>query len=172
MHETLDDLERLQALLDDSYAGAGTHLRSVSTPERLVSAADLASRLSGVRLMAVATVTDDGRPLVGPVDGLFYRGEFWFGSADNSVRFRHLRLRPTVSATHIDGERFAVTVHGVAHEVDLASAGAGGFADYCVEIYGPSWRTWNAPYARIAADKMFTFSLEEEAGEEAADDLG
>lgn len=167
MYETPDDLERLQRLLDASYAGAGAHLRSVSTPERLVSAAELVSRLPGVRLMALATVTADGRPLVGPVDGLFYRGEFWFGSADNSVRFRHLRARPAVSATHIDGERFAVTVHGVAREVDLTNREARGFTDYCVEIYGASWRTWNAPYARITADKMFTFSLDEEASQEA-----
>jgi uncharacterized pyridoxamine 5'-phosphate oxidase family protein len=159
MHETPDDLHRLQELLDASYAGAGAHLRSVATPDRRVSALDLATRLSGVRLLALATVTSDGRPLVGPVDGLFYRGQFWFGSDQHSVRFRHIRVRPAVSATHLEGEHFAVTVHGTAQEVDLTTPETAGFRDYCVEVYGPEWRTWaeKAPYALIEATKMFTF---------------
>jgi uncharacterized pyridoxamine 5'-phosphate oxidase family protein len=169
VHETAQDLDRLQALLDRSYAGAGEHLRSISTPDRLVSAVALAEHLTGVRLLALATVTADGRPLVGPVDGLFYRGEFWFGSGENSVRFRHLRARPAVSATHIDGEQFAVTVHGTAYEVDLASPEASGFAQYCVEVYGAAWLDWDgeAPYARIEAKKMFTFSMPADAAEDA-----
>ncbi|NIV87350.1 MAG: pyridoxamine 5'-phosphate oxidase family protein, partial [Actinobacteria bacterium] len=65
-------------------------------------------------MLAVATVTADGRPLVRPVDGLFYRGEFWFGSAPGSVLMRHLAVRPPVSAVHTVGEHLAVTVHGEA----------------------------------------------------------
>ena len=45
-------------------------------------------------LLALATVTADGRPIVGPVDGIFYRGSFHFGSAPDSVRFRHIRPAP------------------------------------------------------------------------------
>ena len=48
-----------------------------------------------MRLLALATVTADGRPIVGPVDGIFYRGAFWFGSAPDSVRFRHIRAGRT-----------------------------------------------------------------------------
>ena len=55
-------------------------------------------------LLALATVTADGRPLVSPVDGIFYRGAFYFGSAPDSVKFRHIRARPQVSATHLPGE--------------------------------------------------------------------
>lgn len=158
MHETPDDLIALQELLDRSYASAGPHLRSIITPARRVEAATLTGRLTGVCLLALATVTEDGRPLVGPVDGLFYRGEFWFGSGADSVRFRHIRRRPAVSATYVEGEPFAVTVHGNAHIVPVA----GGFREYCQEVYGPEWRDWGAeaPYARIAADKMFTFLLD------------
>ena len=47
MHETADDLARLQALLDRSYESAGRHLRSVITPERRLSAADLVDRTPG-----------------------------------------------------------------------------------------------------------------------------
>ena len=49
-------------------AGAGEHLRGIITGERRLSAADLAGRLPGMRLLTVATVTADGRPLAGPAD--------------------------------------------------------------------------------------------------------
>ena len=35
----------------------------------------------------------DGRPIVGLVDGIFFRGVFHFGSAPDSVRFRHIAER-------------------------------------------------------------------------------
>ena len=95
MHETDADIAALQRLLDESYTHAGAHLRRVITPERRLDARALAARLTGVRLLALATVTGDGRPIVGPVDGIFYRGAFWFGSAPDSVRIRHIRARPT-----------------------------------------------------------------------------
>ncbi len=74
MHETENDLGGLQVLLDQSMASAGPHLLEVVTPERWLGATELCTRLTGLRLLALATVTADGRPLVGPVDGIFYRG--------------------------------------------------------------------------------------------------
>ncbi len=167
MHETAADLEALQQLLDRSHAGAGGHLRRIITPERRLTAAELAERLVGVRLLALATVTADGRPIVGPVDGIFYRGAFWFGSAPDSVRFRHIRARPDVSATHIEGEPFAVTVHGRAEVFDLRDPAVAGFRAALAEVYAPrygdEWIGWaeQHPYARIAARRMFTFHFEE-----------
>src|SRR3972149_4003964 len=116
MHETTADLRTLQSLLDRSYAAAGAHLLSIHTPDRRLAAADLVSTLTGVCVLDLATVTRDGRPRVSPVDGLFYRGAFWFGSSSDSLRFRHIRRRPAVSATHTRGESLAVTVHGSAVE--------------------------------------------------------
>src|SRR6185312_8817972 len=57
MLETPVDLGNLQRLLDNSMAGAGEHLRGIITGERRLSAADLAGRLEGMRLLTVATVT-------------------------------------------------------------------------------------------------------------------
>lgn len=162
MHETPEDFVRLQDLLDDSYDSAGAHLRAVITPERRQVAADIAARLTGVRLLALATVTADCRPLNGVVDGLFYRGDFWFGSSQSSVRFRHLRTRSQVSAVHHEGEEFSITVHGHAVEVDVDDPELEGFRRFCIDIYGPEWADWGAPaaYARIEADKIFTFYLD------------
>jgi uncharacterized pyridoxamine 5'-phosphate oxidase family protein len=168
VHETQDDLRALQALLDRSYAGAGAHLRRVITPERRLSANELAERLTGVRLLALATVTADGRPIVGPVDGIFLRGSFHFGSAPDSLRFRHIRARPNVSATHLPGEELAVSVHGRAVTVDVRS-GEGAelrrtLLDIYVPRYGPGWEEFldSGPvYARIDAERMFTFHADE-----------
>jgi Pyridoxamine 5'-phosphate oxidase len=167
MHETAEDIRALQALLDRSYAGAGAHLRGIISEERRVSAAELAERLQGMTLLALATVTADGRPVVGPVDGIFYRGAFHFGTAPNAVRWRHITARPSVSATHLPGEEFAVTVHGRAVPLDLKSPDAAGFRQTVLDVYvpryGPEWETTfldaGPVYARIEADKMFTFQM-------------
>jgi hypothetical protein len=120
MHETLDELNLLQRLLDTSAAAGGPHLSSIITEDRRLSAERLCEQLQGMRLLAVATVTGDGRPLVGPVDGYFVHGSFYFSSGRESVRMRHLATRPAVSATHIHGEELAVTVHGRAELFDLS----------------------------------------------------
>ena len=160
MHETPADIRALQQLLDRSYERAGRHLRSITTPERRVDAATLAARLTGMCLLVVATVTADCRPIAGPLDGIFYRGAFHFGTAPNSVRFRHLLARPQVSATHLPREEFAVNVHGRAVPVEIA----GGFRETLLEVYvpryGAEWEEFldSGPvYMRIDADRMFTF---------------
>jgi general stress protein 26 len=166
MLETPEELDNLQQLLDRSMAGAGEHLRGIITGERRLSAAELAGRLPGMRLLVVATVTADGRPLAGPVDGYFLHGTFWFSSGRNSVRMRHLAARPAVSATHLPGEELAVTVHGRAELVGLREpAGAElrqAMLDWYVPRQGPEFETWldalDAVAARIEPEKIFTFS--------------
>lgn len=48
MHETPDDLRELQRVLDESYARAGEHLRSIFTPERRMSAEEVVRTLRGL----------------------------------------------------------------------------------------------------------------------------
>ena len=165
MYETNDDLERLQTLIDRSYEGAGRHLLSIHRPERRLTAEGVAARLQGMCLLALATVTADGRPIVGPVDGIFYRGAFHFGSAPDSARMRHIRRRPSVSATYLPGEELAVTVHGHAVLIDVGSEEHSGFRQALLEIYipryGPEWVQFldSGPiYARLDAERMFTFA--------------
>ena len=169
VYESDDDLETLQRLLDDSYAAAGEHLRRIITSERRLTASEVAARLAGMRLLVVATVTGDGRPIAGPVDGIFYRGSFHFGSAPDSVRFRHIRRRPHVSATHLPGEELSVTVHGRAVPLDVKAPEHAGFRSTLLEIYvprfGEGWERFldsGPQYARIDADRMFTFHLDPE----------
>jgi hypothetical protein len=170
MLETPEELGNLQQLLDRSMAGAGEHLRGIITGERRLSAAQLAGRLQGMRLLTVATVTADGRPLAGPVDGYFLHGTFWFSSGRNSVRMRHLAARPAVSATHLPGEELAVTVHGrVGGLVDMRDPAAAelrqAMLDWYVPRQGPEFEKWldalDAVAARIEPEKMFTFAMKD-----------
>ncbi|HVU73963.1 MAG TPA: pyridoxamine 5'-phosphate oxidase family protein [Mycobacteriales bacterium] len=168
MHETSEDLARVQDLLDRSFAGAGAHLLAISDPERRVSAAELSERLTGMCLLVLATSTADGRPINGPVDGIYYRGDFYFGSSPDSVRFRHIRARPHVSATHLPGEHLAVNVHGRAVPIDIKDPAQAGFRRTVLDIYTPRFGDdWEHTfldagpvYARIDADKMFTFQMD------------
>jgi nitroimidazol reductase NimA-like FMN-containing flavoprotein (pyridoxamine 5'-phosphate oxidase superfamily) len=166
MNERPEDLAELQAVLDRSYEAAGPHLREVTTPDRRLDAAQLAERLTGMRLLVLATSTRDGRPINGPVDGIFHRGRFHFGSSPESVRFRHLRERPAVSATHLPGEHLAVTVHGDAELIDVHAPEHAEFKQTLLDIYVPRYgEAWTemldggALYARIDPHRMFTFSM-------------
>jgi nitroimidazol reductase NimA-like FMN-containing flavoprotein (pyridoxamine 5'-phosphate oxidase superfamily) len=171
MHEIAADITALQELLDRSYDAAGSHLRGITTPERRVSASALCEQLTGMTLLVLATVTADGRPIAGPIDGIFYRGAFHFGTSPHAVRARHIRARPHVSATHLPREEFAVTVHGRAVPVDIRAAEGVGLRETLLEIYvpryGDEWEQFIDPpdseeapvYFRIDADKMFSFQM-------------
>jgi pyridoxamine 5'-phosphate oxidase-like protein len=159
LNETAEDLSELERLLDQSRVNAGEHLRSIFTEERRIPAEELVSLLVGVQVLNLATVTASCEPRVAPVDGLFYRGRFYFGSSPDSVRFRHLSKRPQVSASHTRGEELAILVHGTANRIDLGLSSHQGFRDYAIEVYGAGWHDWGAgaAYARIDPATMFTF---------------
>jgi hypothetical protein len=83
------------------------------------------------------------------------------------VRFRHVRRRPWASATHLPGEELCVTAHGKATILDLSAAENKGFVDTLLGIYTPRYGDdWGqmidqgALYARIDAERMFTFNGE------------
>jgi hypothetical protein len=168
VHETPDELDRLQRLLDESVAGAGPHLREIITDDRRLSARALCQRLQGMRLLVLATVTADGRPLAGPVDGYLIHGSFYFSSGRRAVRMRHLVARPSVSATHLPGERLAVTVHGRAALFELSDPAHGELRQAMLDHYlprqGPEFEAWldreDPLGARIESEKLFTFHLD------------
>ena len=127
-----------------------------------MSAEDVRDCLTHVCVLDLATVNSGSRPFVAPVDGLFLRGKFWFGSSQSSLRFRHLRRNCWVSAAHTRGEEISILVHGKAVEVDIASGEFEGLHDYCREVYDgfDSWGTWGEqPYAYVEAEKMFAIRI-------------
>jgi hypothetical protein len=162
VHETPEDLERLQRVLDESHAAGGGHLRAILQDERRLTAEELPGLLPDVQVVVVSTVTSDCRPIAGPVDGLFYRGAFHFGTSAGSVRFNHLSRRPQVSAVHARGEELVVVVHGEVRTVDVTKGDHEDFRRYLIEVY-PDWETWwgksPPPYFRIEPRRMFASRL-------------
>jgi uncharacterized pyridoxamine 5'-phosphate oxidase family protein len=169
VQETPEELAALQTLLDESAAHAGVHMRGIITDDRRLSAVQMCEMLQGMRLLALATVTADGRPLVGPVDGYLVHGDFYFSSGNDSVRMRHLATRPAVSFTHVPGEELAISVHGRAELFDLMSDERPQLRQAVLDHYrplqGPAFEEWlnesESIGARIIAEKIFTFRLEE-----------
>jgi hypothetical protein len=167
MRETTKDLQLLQDLLDRSQASAGPHLREVLSPDRWLTAEEVCNALTGVTLLSLATVTSDGRPIVGPVDGIFFRGAFHFGSSHNSLRIRHILRRPWVSATYLPREELAVTVHGEASVLDMRSEQHADLRATVLGIYlpryGEEWESFfdSNAHVRIDARRMFTFHMEQ-----------
>lgn len=169
LYERPEDMIELQRIIDTSFARAGAHLLDVAPPERRLDAVQLAERLTGMRLLVLATSTRDGRPINSPVDGIFYRGRFHFGSSPHSLRLRHIRERPGVSATHLPDESFAVTVHGQAEIIDIHAAENAELKETILSIYipryGESWAEMldgGALYARINPRRILTYCGEDD----------
>jgi Pyridoxamine 5'-phosphate oxidase len=164
VNETEADFVEIQDLMDATYEHAGPHLLDIIGPERRLDARALAAKLDGYCLLSLATVSSSGRPLVSPVDSIFYRGHFYFSTGEEAVRRRHIERDPRVSGSFVPRPEFAVTVHGVAIEVDhhlpeMAGLKAAivstfvphfgeGFADFVEEI---------PTYYRIDADRMYCY---------------
>ena len=134
MHETAEDLQALQAILDRSFARAGTHLRSVFRNKAPMSSSDVAATLRGAFVLHLATVSNSNHhPFVAPIDGLLLHGRLLFSVVDDSVRARHLRRWPPVSASYADANGACVIAHGRAVEVDSTLSHVRAFFE---EIYG------------------------------------
>lgn len=163
MHETPGELAGLQVLIDGSFARAGGHLTSVITPERRLTAAESVAYLTGVKHLVVATTTSQGDPRVSAVDGLFLHGSFWFSTSRTSLKARHLRARPAVSAAHVLGDDLAFFAHGHAELTVGATPESARLAPYWREVYdGSAPEEWtpaphDAVYVQIVAHTFLTY---------------
>jgi hypothetical protein len=134
MYETEDDLAALQRLIDRSFERASEHLRSIMTPERRLSAAELVTALPAPAVLDVATVTARGEPRISAVDGHFLHGAWHFGTAAASPKAAQLRSRPATSAAYTPRDGFGVFCHGRA--VPLHGAELRRLDEHWERIYG------------------------------------
>lgn len=160
MRETRQTVERLQSLLDESYARAGPHLRTIFRPELRMTAEQLVAFFTGRRQIAVATVTARGEPRVAPVDALLLDGRFHFGTHRSAARVRHLRANPAVSLTYFERDAVAVVVHGTADLVEFGDPGFGDLDEAFLRVYGgtPSTADEGSVYVRVEPATMFTYA--------------
>ncbi|WP_316528371.1 pyridoxamine 5'-phosphate oxidase family protein [Kitasatospora brasiliensis] len=120
MHETPDELHRLQDLLDTSLSRSTAHLRSIISGERTLTAGQLTRVLTGMCTLALATVTAKGEPRISGADGHFLHGTWHFGTARTAAKARHLAARPAISAAHLRGEDLGVFTHGAVEVLNPA----------------------------------------------------
>jgi hypothetical protein len=146
MHETPEELDELQALLDASMSRSSAHLRSIVTG-RTLTAEQLARLLTGMCTLALATVTAKGEPRISGADGHFLHGKWYFGTARTAAKARHLAARPAVSVAHMRGEDLGVFTHGMAET--LNPEGGEPVADwpdlltYLKDFYGDDAFDWD-----------------------------
>jgi len=162
VHETPEDLERLQALIDRGIERAGAFLRDAfQMPDHSLSAAQLVRYLTGLQTVALATVTRRGDPRVAPIGALFYRAQFWIPTVMTAARTRHIQRHLAVSLTHFDGVDLAIIVHGQAR---LATPDTPAFATLedmqrANSTDGTTVRDWgDGVYLQIEADALYTFA--------------
>jgi len=106
------EVAELQALLDAHLAHANPHMTGIVKPERRLTARQVVRHLTGVRHVALATVTARGEPRVSPLDTLFIHRRFTLSTGGRATRVAHLRRNPACSAVHMEGDRIAVVVNG------------------------------------------------------------
>jgi general stress protein 26 len=143
MQETPAELAALQELLDRSVATPNEHLLAIMTPQRRLSAGQIVTALTGMQVIVVATVTAAGEPRTSCLDGHFLHGRWVFSTGASAIKARHIKVRPAVSATYVDGERIAVFTHGYADYITAASSEFGPLDAYFTGYYGSSPTTWD-----------------------------
>jgi hypothetical protein len=163
--ETKEELQALQALLDTSMAKAGAHLRRIADQTPPARAEALVALLPAMQTIDLATVSSKGEPRVAPVDGHFLKGRWYFGSAPDSMRARHLAARPAASAAHTRGEGLCVIVHGNVEQVSLRDPASAWFLERLRSVY-PGFDEWgfhDNPYWTLHPTHMYARITAEEA---------
>jgi hypothetical protein len=164
MYETPAELDTLQRLLDGSRARATDHLRDIINDDRALSAAAVTGLLTGMKVLALATVTASGEPRISAVDGHFLHATWTFSTSGAAAKARHLQARAAVSVAHIDGEALAVFAHGRAERLTPADPLFAETVAHWTAHYGSSPLDWgedNRLY-RLAPAWMVGYAFESE----------
>lgn len=159
MLETDAELTALQDLLDRSFAASGTHLKSIVTGERRLTAVQVANYLQGVKHVSFATVSRKGEPRVAPLDGWFLHGQFIVSTAGNAMRTRYVRRNPSVSLAHVVGDDIGIWVHGTARFATRGDPLVDDYDRLATEAYGSSPVNWgDVVVMPIEARAMFAYA--------------
>jgi hypothetical protein len=164
VYETDAELDALQRLLDGSHARATEHLRGIINDSRTLSAADLAGLLTGMKVLALGTVTARGEPRISAVDGHFIHGTWTWSTSGTAAKARHLERRTAVSAAHIDNEDLAVFAHGNAERLSQADPLWDETISHWTAHYGGSPLAWGDDIRiyRLAASWVVGYAADRE----------
>lgn len=142
MRETETELVDLQRLLDESHGRATSHLRGIINESHSLRAGEIASLMTGMRVIAVATVTRNAEPRISALDGHFLHARWVFSTSLDSAKARQLRSRPSVSVAYIEGEDVGIFTHGRAERVSEGHQDFEEVHSYLTAHYGSSPLSW------------------------------
>lgn len=162
MRETPAELAELQRLIDASFATASAHLRGIMEPQRRLTAERIVADVPSPAVLNVATVTRTGAPRISAVDGHFRHGRWYFTTAGDSPKARHLAARPAISASYTPRDGYGIFCHGTATLLDGDERQQ--LIDHCTAVYGRSPETFGEgiAYLRIDADWLVGFAFSED----------
>jgi nitroimidazol reductase NimA-like FMN-containing flavoprotein (pyridoxamine 5'-phosphate oxidase superfamily) len=120
------------------------------TASEVLAWGDVAQRIAASPNYWLATTTDEGRPHLRPVDGVFVDATLAFGGSPATRWVRHLQQRPAVSvslpdddhAVVLEGDAELVTDAGRALAGAVAAANAAKYPQYHTEgeaSFRPFW---------------------------------
>jgi hypothetical protein len=160
--ETPEQLVRLQELLDASHARSGEHLTGIINEDRTLRASEIAGLLTGMRVLAVSTVTAQCQPRISGVDGHFLNARWVFTSSGTSAKARHLRVRPATSVAYIDGEEMAVYCHGRVEFLTPEHTDFAAIEEHLTAHYGSSPSSWGPEivYCRVQPTWMVGYAFQ------------
>lgn len=99
-----EEARRLVEIQNESYALAGSAIRSAWPPQDAMDAAELADFLVRNDYAVLATVTPDGRPQASPIAYFVRDGAFWIATVAGA-RLRNLRANPNAALVIAEGGR-------------------------------------------------------------------
>lgn len=160
MHETGEDLQWLQAVLDASITKASRYLRaSFQMPDHSLSAEQLVRYAQGVITVALATVNARGEPRVAPIGALLYHGRFALPTTMETLRVRHIIKQPAVSLTHFAENGLALIVHGHARILTPPQPAFAPLERLQRELRHVSPRDWGeGAYVLVEPDLLYTYA--------------
>ena len=164
MRETPAETAALQRLIDRSRDRATSHLRDIIDDRRALSASDIVSLLTGMKVLAIATVTARGEPRISAVDGHFLHGTWTWSTSGSAAKARHLAARPALSLAHIDNEDLAVFAHGRAERLGSSDPLWEETLSHWSAHYGGSPLEWGADIRiyRLAASWLVGYASDRE----------
>jgi hypothetical protein len=110
--ETPAEIKALDTLLAASRRRASAHLQAIVTPEKTLDAAQTVAVLTGMRTVALATVSARCEPRISTADGHFLHGRWVFGTDRAAAKATNLAARPAASVSYTEGETVGVWTHG------------------------------------------------------------
>lgn len=161
MFETEAELAEIQAMFDGHLARANPHMLHIVTPDRRVTARQVAAYLQGTKHVAFATVTSKGEPRVSPLDMLFIHGRFTLSTGAAATKLKHLRANAACSAVHVDGDRIAVVVNGSVEWITREHPDHDEILRVWTETYESDPYSWGdgIVFFRIRPSSMWAYAL-------------